>query len=215
MPPGGTLPGGTLPGGAAVVVGGGGISIGSVVTAVVILIVGGVAAIVVATVVSGVLVLSGTPTPCVDREIPVSAAASQAFDDKWDAFHDQIKVAPSAVTFSETEVTSRGVDYLDDAGVPVDDVQIYLCPQGYGEMTGTMSLAGLDADVLIRGTVDVSGDDPSVDIDKIEAGNLPSFIATNLVNAVLDQGGVKTFETDDNLTSIVITDGSVTVAGAP
>ncbi len=174
-----------------------------------------IGAVVGAGVIGGVLVFTGDPQPCVDREIPVSAAAAQAVDDKWDVFSEQSAAGPASVTYTETEVTSRGVRYLDENDVPMDDLQVYLCPDGYGEAKGKMSLAGMDANVLLRGTLDLTGEQPRLDIQSVRAGNLPSAIATTLVNQVLDRGGVKTIDIDEHLTSITIVDGQVTLTGGP
>jgi hypothetical protein len=193
----------------------GGLTIGSIIKLVGIVIVVLIGAGIGASVIGGILVFTGDPKPCVDREIPVSAAAGQAVDDKWDVFSDQIAAGPGSVTYTEMEVTSRGVQYLDDHDVPLDDLQVYLCPEGYGEATGTMSVAGVDANVLIRGTLDLSGDQPRLDIQSIKAGNLPGAIATTLVNQILDRAGVKTIDVDENLTSIAIVDGEVTLGGGP
>ena len=40
-------------------------------------------------IVGGVLVMTGNPQPCADREIPISPAAAQSLKDKWDAFAAQ------------------------------------------------------------------------------------------------------------------------------
>lgn len=203
-------PVGAAPGAAA-----GGLTIGSIIKIVGIAIAVLIGATVGAGIIGGILVFTGDPQPCVDRDIPVSSAAAQAVDDKWDVFSDQIASGSGSVTYTETEVTSRGVRYLDDHDVPLDDLQVYLCPQGYGEATGKMSVAGVDANVLIRGTLDLSGEQPRIDIQSIKAGNLPGAIATTLVNQILDRAGVKTIDVEENLTSITIVDGQVTLTGAP
>ena len=216
-PPAGTPPAGTPPGalGPAPGIAAGGLTLGTIIKVIVIVITGLIGVTVGAGIIGGILVFTGNPQPCADREIPVSPGAAQALDDKWDVFSDQIAAGPGFVTYTETEVTSRGVRYLDDNDVPLDNLQVYLCPQGYGEATGTMSVAGIDANVLIRGTLDLSGDQPQLDIESVEAGNLPGAVATRLVNQILDRGGVKTIDVDENLTSIDIGDGEVTLGGGP
>ena len=159
--------------------------------------------------------MTGNPQPCADRRIPVSPAAAQALKQKWDAFAAQAAAAPANVTFNESEVTSRGVQYLDEKGVPLHDLQVYLCPQGYGEATGTINALGRDINVLIRGTLDLSGDQPRIDVQKIEAGNLPSGVATRAVNAVLDRSAVKTLNVDVKITGISFADAEATLKGGP
>jgi hypothetical protein len=166
-------------------------------------------------IVGGVLVMTGTPKPCADREIPVSPEASQALKQKWDAFAAQAAAGPANVTFNESEVTSRGVEYLDEKDVPLNDLQVYLCPDGYGEATGTVNALGRDINVLIRGTLDLSADQPRIDVQKIEAGNLPSGVGTTIVNQILDRSGVKTLDVDVNITGISFADGEATLEGQP
>jgi hypothetical protein len=166
-------------------------------------------------IVGGVLVMTGNPQPCADREIAVSPAASQSMKDKWDAFTAQAAAGPATVTFNESEVTSRGVEYLNEKDVPLNDLQVYLCPDGYGEATGTMNALGRDINVLIRGTLDPSSDPPRIDVQKIEAGNLPSGVATRIVNGILDRSGVKTLDVDVNITGISFADAEATLEGSP
>lgn len=105
--------------------------------------------------------------------------------------------------------------YLNDKGVPLDDLQVYLCPQGYAEARGKIDLLGQSVDVLIRGTLDPTGAQPKIDVRKVEAGNLPSGIATTIVNQVLDQANVKTLDLDEHPTGISYVDGEVTLTGEP
>jgi len=166
-------------------------------------------------IVGGVMIMTGTPKPCAEREIPISPAASQSMKDKWDAFAAQAAAGTANVTFTEPEVTSRGVEYLKEKDVPLNDLQVYLCPDGYGEATGTINALGRDINVLIRGTLDLSGDETRIDVQKIEAGNLPSGVGTTIVNQVLDRSGVKTLDVDVNITGISFTDGEATLNGEP
>lgn len=166
-------------------------------------------------IVGGVLVMTGNPKPCADRQIPVSPAAAQALKEKWDAFAAQAAGGPANVTFNESEVTSRGVEYLNEKDVPLNDLQVYLCPDGYGEATGTINALGRDINVLIRGTLDLSADQPRIDVEKIEAGNLPSGVGTTIVNQILDRSGVKNLDVDVNITGISFADAEATLEGGP
>ena len=166
-------------------------------------------------IVGGVLVMTGNPQPCADREIPISPAAAQSLKDKWDAFAAQAASGQASVTFNESEVTSRGVEYLDEKDVPMNDLQVYLCPDGYGEAVGTINALGRDIHVLIRGTLDLSGAQPRIDVQKIEAGNLPGTVGTRIVNGILDRSDVKTLDVDVNITGISYADGEATLEGAP
>jgi hypothetical protein len=166
-------------------------------------------------IVGGVLVMTGNPQPCADRQIPVSPAAAQALKQKWDTFAGQAAAGAASVTFNESEVTSRGVEYLNEKDVPMNDLQVYLCPEGYGEAVGTINALGRDIHVLIRGTLDLSGDQPRIDVQKIEAGNLPSGVGTTIVNQMLDRSGVKNLDVDVNITGISFADAEATLEGGP
>jgi hypothetical protein len=161
--------------------------------------------------IGAILVFTGKPGPCVDRSVPVSSAASARTNEKWDAFKAQAAAGTATVTYTETEITSRGVDYLDEKDVPMSDLQVYFCPQGYAEATGTISGPGRDINVLVRGTLDLSGAKPRIHVMEVQAGNLPGFIATRLVNQVLDRSDVKTLNLSVPLRSLAITDGSATL----
>jgi len=164
--------------------------------------------------IGAILVFTGKPSPCVDRFIPVSAAASARTDDKWDAFKAQAASGNATVTYTEIEITSRGVAYLDEKDVPLSDLQVFFCPRGYAEATGTIRGLGRDINVLVRGTLDLSGTKPRIHIMSVRAGNLPAFVATRLVNQVLDRSDVKTLNLSVPLKSVAIADGTATLTGA-
>ena len=161
------------------------------------------------------LLITGTPQPCVDRQVLVSPAASQSLKGKWDGFRAQVASGPASVTFNESEVTSRGVEYLKDKDVPLNDLQVYLCAQGYGEAMGTLDVLGRDVRTIIRGSLDLSKDKPRLDVQSIRAGNLPSGVATRIVNEILDRSGVKTLDIKERITGISFSDGEVTLRGQP
>ncbi|MCZ7578211.1 MAG: hypothetical protein M5U18_14575 [Dehalococcoidia bacterium] len=75
--------------------------------------------------------------------------------------------------FSEAEVTSRGVAYVEERDVPIKDLQIYFCPDGTAEAKGKVNVLGRDVSVLARGTLDVSGGQNRIVVDELKAGNLP------------------------------------------
>jgi hypothetical protein len=160
-----------------------------------------------------VLVFTGAPGACGDQEIPFSPAAADRTDAKWGEFKLRAALGLATQSFTEQEITSRGVLYLDEKDVPLDNLQIFLCPQGYAEATGTIRGRGPDIDVRIRGTLDLSGPRPAVDVMSVRAGNLPGLIATQLVDTILDRSDVRTLDIGVNLTSIDITDGEVAIQG--
>jgi hypothetical protein len=160
-----------------------------------------------------ILTVTGNPKPCVDRTITPSTAAATALRADWDAFKAAAAAGPATVTFSETQVTSRGVEYIDEKDAPVEDLQVYFCPDGTAQATGKVKALGLSANVVVSGTLDLSGEDPRIVVDSVKAGNLPGFLGTRVVNTVLDQGDLREFEFSVRLTSISYGDTEVTLGG--
>jgi len=166
-------------------------------------------------VLGGLLAFTGSPDACVVRVTDSSSAASNELKAAWRTFESQSARGSATLTISEAQATSRGVEHLDEKDVPVDDLQVYFCPDGYAEASGKIDAAGLKAKVIVRGTLDLSGDKPRIEIDSVRAGNLPSFVAKPAVDVILDTGNFRTLDVDVNLTTIEFTDGTARVTGAP
>ena len=175
---------------------------------------GFLATIVSLVVVSAALVYTGSPSPCVDREVLVSSGARIQLQDKRDAFKLRSVSAATSETFTESEVTSRGVEFLADEGIDIENLQVFFCEEGYAEATGTFVGGGPNVDLLVRGTLDFTGDLPRIDIDEIRGGNLPGFLPVGaLVDSIDDEA--KTLDISVNLTGITYGDGVVSIQGAP
>ncbi len=170
--------------------------------------------IVVLAVVAAVLVFTGTPKACVDRLVTISPGSIAEFQNNWDGFKLRAASALTSATFTESQITARGVKFLADEGIDIENLQVYLCQEGYAEATGTFVGGGPNIDLLVRGTLDLSGGLPLIDIDKIQGGNLPGFLPMGaLVDSIDDEA--KELNISVNLTSITFSDGSVTIQGAP
>ncbi len=178
--------------------------------------------VVIVVVVAGVavvLVYTGTPEPCVDREEfsagdPSNIAPGLDFQNKWRDFKLRSASGPTSVTFSEAQITARGLSFLLEEGIEIENLQVFLCPDGYAEATATFAGGGPNIDFLARGTLDLSGDLPRIDIDKVLVGNLPNFLRLGgLVDSIDDDA--KTLDIGFSLTAIGFTDGEVTLGGAP
>ncbi len=143
--------------------------------------------------------------------IPVSAAASQALRDKWDAFEAEAALRPTTVRFNEEEVTSRGVDFMEEEDIPLNDLQVFFCEEGYAEATA--STAGIN--LLTRGTLDLTRDVVRIDIQRVHGGNLPSFIPIARLITRFSEAARKLDELKVNITSVTFTDGQVELRGEP
>jgi len=138
----GTIPGQVIPGAVH-----GGTSIGTWITRILVTVIGLGGGLII---LIGILIATGDPAACVDRRSTVSQSAVDALQLKWDTFK---AAGPGAsVQFTEAEVTSRGVAYLDERDVPIKDLQVYFCPDGKAEAKGKVNVLGRDVSVLARGT---------------------------------------------------------------
>jgi len=166
-----------------------------------------------AAIVGGVLIFTGSPSPCSDRVVEVSSAASQQLRADWAAFEDQAASGSAQITFTETGVTSRGVEYIDEKDIPLKDLQVRFCPDGLGEATGTIKTPGPDIKVLLRGTLDLSGDKPRIDVQTIKAGNFPGLGTTWILDNVIKKSDADILDIKVPLTKLEISDGSATLTG--
>jgi hypothetical protein len=165
-----------------------------------------------AVILGGALIFTGNPKPCVARAIPVSGAASDSARAKWDAFQVEAAAGPASVTFTESEVTSRGVQFADERGVDVRDLQVYFCPDGRSQATGKLKVAGQDINVLAEGHLEFDGPTTYLEIDSIRAGNLPAFIGTWAVEQALDKEKFRRLDFSVPLAASFSQDGLHTLA---
>jgi hypothetical protein len=80
---------------------------------------------------------------------------------------------------------------------------------------GEIDVAGLKSKVVVEGTLDLSGSDPTIQIDEIRAGNLPNSVAKPAVDFLMDRGDFRTLRLRENLIVLVFTDGVATVTAEP
>ncbi len=169
------------------------------------------------TIVGGALIFTGNPSPCVNRTVVPSTAASDALRQQWDKFASEAAGGEATITFDEEGVTSRGVEYIDEKNLPLKNLQVHFCPDGLGEATGTINTPGPDIHVLMRGTLDLSGPKPRIDVQEIRAGNMPSFFGGTdwIITNVVKKSNADILNLEPHLTSLKIEDGSATLTGGP
>ena len=166
-------------------------------------------------IVGAILIFTGSPSPCTDRQLEPSSAASQQLRAEWKQFSERAAQGRAQITLTEVGVTSRAVEYIDEKNVPLDNVQVHFCKDGLGEAPGTIKTPGPDIHVLLRGTLDLSGDKPRVDVRTIKAGNFPGFGTTWIINNIIKRGNAEILDMDEHLVSLEIQDGSATLAAGP
>lgn len=167
-----------------------------------------------------ILAFTGGPGDCTPGggTTTVSAANAATFQGKWDAFDTILDSgSPSSVTFNESEVSSRADQYItEETDVDFKDIRICI-HDGFGEATGSLeAILGLDTDVKISGTLDLSGDQPVVvDVD-IDIGNVPGFI-TDAIEGFVDDAideALADIELSHTYTP-TLTEGEAQIDGVP
>jgi hypothetical protein len=169
----------------------------------------------IAVLVGGTLAFTGEPAACVNRTVTPSTDASAALRAAWADFGRRAAANRDSLEVTEEQATSRAVQYLDEHDVPVEGLQIYFCPDGHAEAVGEIDVAGLKSKVVVEGTLDLSGSDPTIQIDEIRAGNLPNSVAKPAVDFLMDRGDFRTLRLRENLIVLVFTDGVATVTAEP
>lgn len=167
-----------------------------------------------------ILAFSGGPGPCTPGggPITINAANADGFQQKWDGFDAVLDGAsPSSASFDESEVTSRADQYFRDE-TDVDFVDVRICIRdGFGEATAKLeAILGLDTEVKVTGTVDLTGDTPVAQIGDIEIGNVPGFI-TNAIEGFVEDAVDEALEDIDlsHTYTPTLTEGNAQIDGVP
>jgi hypothetical protein len=169
-----------------------------------------------ATALAGFLVLTGAPKPCVDRAVTPAPAPNASLQANWSDLLTRVNAGEAvALSVTEEQATALAQGHLDDKDVPVEDLQIFFCPDGTTEAFGKVTLAGLSSDVLVKGTLDIEREQPQVQIESIKAGNLPSWVAQNLLDMVWEGEEARTVPVALNILSMDVSNGEAIVVVGP
>ena len=152
------------------------------------------------------------------RLVVVSAELSSAFQSKWDNFNAILNGgSPGTVEFNESEVTSRAISYLEGRDAPIEDLKVCIYA-GEGEASGKIDTPffGRKVSVRAKGTLDLSGAQPEVEVTDIRVGGAPGFLSGliegfvgNLIDDQLEEIEL------EHRYSLDLTDGIATVGGQP
>jgi hypothetical protein len=186
----------------------------------VLAVVGGIVGVVTLVVVLTVLAaFAGSPGGCDsgDREVQVSSALAQQFQDKLDAFDEQLDAGQAAsFTFDESEATSRGQQFLEEKNAPIDGLKVCFNPEGPSASGKVSAVAGLDLDVKASGRVDLSGAHPRVDDLDIDVGKVPGFVTGGLEGLIKDVINDQLDHIDiEHRLTITFDEGTATLSGQP
>lgn len=123
------------------------------------------------------------------RNVITDPVLAQTWQERWEAYRAEAAGQGAAITFDESEVTSRAREWLDDEDIPLTKVTVCFY-EGQVEARATAEVpvasdipllgGAFETEVSARGTIDLSGEHPRIDITGIDAGSLPGF-ATGLV----------------------------------
>lgn len=170
--------------------------------------------------VNAILLFSGSPGACTAGGGPISVDAVHAvtFEQKWDAFAATLDGgSPSRVILSESEISSRADTYLrDKTDHSFRDIRVCI-HDGFGEVSGTVRLKGVELPVRIRGRLDFSGDHPVPKISGIQVGKMPSFL-TGFAAAFFEDAIEDGLRDDIHLShplASTLAEGDATISGRP
>ena len=181
-----------------------------------------VGAVVVLGMVMSVLAFSDGPGQCTPGggPITVNAANAESFDQKWDGLDAALDSgSPSSITLTESEISSRADRYFtEESALDLRDVRVCI-HDGYGEATGTLdAILGLQVEVKLKGTVDLTGDAPRTDLDDIDFGKIPGWFI-DISDAIFGvEGDINEALEDIELKHTytpTLTEGQVQIDGVP
>jgi len=165
---------------------------------------------------AGYLLLTGSPKPCVDRALNPAPDAGVVLEANWLELARRVGEGEAfQLPVTEDQATAVGRAYLEARDLPVDGFRVYFCPDGRAEATGTLGVLGVESDIALRGTLDVSGARPRVEIDSVRAGKFPDFIAKPLVDWLLKDEDVLELPLAEHITAVEIGDGQALITAGP
>lgn len=161
----------------------------------------------------------GSPGDCDsgDRQVNVSSADAAAFQAKLDDLNDQLDAGrPASFQFTESEATSRAVQFLEEHDAPIDNLKVCF-RENQASASGTIDMPfGPDADAKLTGTLDLSGDTPKLNVD-IDVGSVPGFVTGAvewLVERIADDQ-LTEIDLEEHDYSLEFGEGTATLSGTP
>jgi len=166
------------------------------------------------------LAITGSPGECDSdgRTIVADLSSAASFQQKWDDMNDTLDAGqPSSAAFTESEATSRAQVWVEQNDAPVSDLRLcFNVDGGSGSAKVDIPFVPGDVNVLVKGTLDLTGDKPKVEVTDIEMGRLPGPVASRIedfITRLIDHetDGI-TLKHDYGLQ---FADGQVTITGQP
>lgn len=166
------------------------------------------------------LAVVGSPGSCGlgDGETAVEPLLAASFQTKWDQLNATLDAGQtSTITIDERETTARARLWVEEHQAPVQNLLICF-DLGGGAASGKVDIPFFpgDVDVLVRGTVDLTGEHPQADIESIEIGGLPgplTRLVRRFVNRVIDEETEQVDLRHDY--GLSFGEGTATISGQP
>src|SRR5574341_1116874 len=111
------------------------------------------------------LAITGSPGSCEVEGRPIAGTLQDAasFQTKWDQLNNALNAGqPSTATFTESEVTGRARLWVEENDVAVTDLFVCFSATDGGQASGKVDVPFFpgDVDVLVAGTVELTGEHP-------------------------------------------------------
>ena len=166
------------------------------------------------------LAVLGNPGSCETEGRPITSTleAVDSFLTKWDQLNATLAAGQlSTIVIDESEATSRARVWVEQHDVPASDLTICFKAAG-GSASAQVDIPFIpgDVDVLIEGTVILTGDQPEAVIDEIMIGGLPgllSDVAKRFVDDLIQEQTEQIELVHDY--GLAFGEGEMTISGQP
>ncbi len=175
--------------------------------------------VVLVVVLTALAAFAGSPGECDSggREVVVSFALAQRFQDKLDEFDEQLDAGqPASFTFDESEATSRGRQLLEEKNAPIDDLKVCFNAEGPSASGKLSAVLGLAVKAKVSGDMNLDGEHPRLDDVDIDAGSVPGFITGRIEGVIEDVINDQLDHIDvEHQLEITFGEGTATLSGQP
>jgi hypothetical protein len=167
-----------------------------------------------------VVAVTGSPGACDTKGRTIAATSSEAvsFQAKWDQLNAELDAGrPATAIFTEGESTAYSRLWVEEHDIPVDDLLLCFNNEG-ASASGKVDVPFFpgDVDVLVEGTVVLTGETPEIDLTHYEVGGLPGGLADQVdtfINRLAEDELAEILLAHDYAMSFA--DGTMTVTAAP
>lgn len=166
------------------------------------------------------LAIIGSPGACdtQGRMVIISPQRAQTFEGKWRQLNATLDAGQvSTFVVDEGEATSRARAWIEEHDAPISDLLLCFNEDG-GSASAKVDVPFFpgDVDILVRGTLLLTGERPEAAITDIEMGGLPGFltdIPERFVNRLIDDQTEDVVLTHDY--GLAFSEGEATISGQP